>query len=101
MKVYFLVDALFGGMPANHPKDLNSCMQYFFDEPRPTPHSALKDAQCVKRLCEHYAENLQYDSFHDCLNDERSENYHFKHQFSGDAKFWIGNYFVPDPGSWI
>eukprot|EP00093_Oithona_nana_P000109 00109.XXX_333_736_1 [CDS] Oithona nana genome sequencing. len=36
-------NALFGGMPANHPKDLNSCMQYFFDEPRPTPHSALKD----------------------------------------------------------
>ena len=89
MKVSFLVDASFGGMP----KDLNSCMEYFFGESQPTPHNAINDAQCLKRLCEHYAEKLGYESFHDYLNDQGSENYHFKRQY--DNEHWIrdiGNY---------
>ena len=44
-------------------------MDYFFDECQPSPHNALKDAKCVKRLCENYAEMEDYNSFDDLLND--------------------------------
>ena len=56
-------------MPYYQSNSLNNCMDYFFDECQPSPHNALKDAKCVKRLCENYAEMENYNSFDDLLND--------------------------------
>ena len=55
-------------MPYYHSKSLDNCMDYYFRECQPTPHSALEDAKCVKRLCENYARNqLRYEDFDDFL----------------------------------
>ena len=50
-------------MPYYESKELNDCMMFYFDECQPSPHSALDDAICVKRLCENYARIMGYKSF--------------------------------------
>ena len=52
-----------GEMPSYESKSLNNCMDFYFDECQPSPHSALEDAKCVKRLCEKYARKMGYTSF--------------------------------------
>ena len=69
---WFHVDSLEvmkDAMPSWKKKKLHICMDYFFDECQPSPHNALTDATCVKRLCEHYARTRGYNCFDDLLND--------------------------------
>ena len=56
-------------MPNHVSKSLNSCMDWYFDESQPSPHIALEDAKCVKALCENYADDMDYDSFDEFLDD--------------------------------
>ena len=65
-------------MPYYEDKDLNSCMQYYFDEDQPTPHNALRDAKCVKRICEHYAQ--EFENF-DCFDSFLDDNLTYVHPF--------------------
>lgn len=62
-------------MPYYESKSLNNCMAYYFNESQPTPHSALKDANCVRSLCEHYAKSQNYNCF-DVLLDNESKYLH-------------------------
>ena len=56
-------------MPANLRKDLNSCMEYYFQESQPTPHSGLSDAECVGNICQEFAKTLGYDYFEEFLQN--------------------------------
>ena len=64
-------------MPYYESKSLNNCMAYYFNESQPTPHSALKDANCVRSLCENYAETLGYDDFDNFLYNNSQYLYPF------------------------
>ena len=38
-------------------------MEFYFGESQPTPHNALTDAECVKRICQRYSHNLGHEKF--------------------------------------
>ena len=70
-------------MPIHLRKDLNSCLQYYFQESQPNPHNALTDAKCVKRICQRYSQTLGYESFADFLQDmfDRQDHRFFTKSF--------------------
>ena len=57
------------GMPEHVPKDLNSCMEYYCNVSQPTPHCALKDAQCVRSICKRFSETLGFNGLLEFLNE--------------------------------
>ena len=44
------------------PYSLDLCLQHFFQERQPTPHTALTDAECVRKISERGADELGFPS---------------------------------------